>query len=242
MLGPSPNRRICPSSGRVGCHSEVVTSSSVADGRLVERFSMTGAQLALMSVGVLPVLGFGAMLVIALRRGPAVMVVMAGVFTPLFALLAVVCLLAVLRPLTLTETALLLPRVLRSYRRIALVDVAAVGMVFVRGRRFAQWAPYVWLREGTPVRLPGRVFDFEPPPLHPGDREPSWQVIAASPAGQMCRRIREVALQQQGPYGPLAGDDVRFRDSDAGPGSRYAACAYWSPVEALGIGYPPPVR
>ncbi len=203
---------------------------------------MTGAQLAFMSVGLLPVLGFAAVLLTALRRGPAVVVVVSGTLTALFAGLAVVLLLAVVRPLTLTETALLLPRVLRSYRRIALVDVAAVGMVFVRGRRFAQWAPYVWLREGTPVRLPGRVFEFEPPPQHPGDREPSWEVIAASPAGRMCRRVREVALQQQGPYGPLAVDDVKFRGNEAAPNSRYAALAYWSPVEAVGIGYPPPGR
>lgn len=220
----------------------MVSTSSATDDRLVARFYITGGQLALMSLSVLLLLGSAAMLVSALRRSPAIVAVISGGLTTLFALLGVSLVVVVLRPLALTETMLLLPRVFRSYRRIPLVDLASVGMVFVRGRRFAQWAPYVWLREGTPVRLPGRTFDFEPPPQHPGDREPSWEAIADSPAGQMCRQIRQVALQQQGPYGPLAVDSATFRDNEAAPDCRYAARAFWSPVEAVGIGYPPPGR
>ncbi|MGZ4493561.1 MAG: hypothetical protein ACXVWU_02565 [Nocardioides sp.] len=219
-----------------------MSTSSATDDRLVARFYITGRQLAMMSVSVLLLLGAAAMLVSPLRRGPAIVSVISGGLTALFALLGVSLVLVVLRPLTLTETTLLVPRVFRSYRRISLVDLASVGMVFVRGRRFAQWVPYVWLPGGTPVRLPGRTFDFEQPPQHPGDQEPSWEIIADSPPGQMCRQIHQVALRQQGPSGPLAVDGATFRDNEAAPDSGYAAQAFWSPIEAVGIGYPPPGR
>ncbi len=113
-------------------------------------------------------------------------------------------------------------------------------MVYVRSSRFMQWEPHVWLRDGSPVALPGRRFQSGPPPRRMGDREPAWHTIAGSPAGQMCLRIWEAALAVQGPYGALAADTVRFRNNDAAPDSKLRARAYWATVEGLGIGCPPP--
>ena len=208
---------------------------------MVERFFITRGQMAVVLLFLLVPIPFVSMFIGGLGGDSAVVVVVSGCLAALCGLFAVWFVAWVARPLALTETALLLPRALRSYRRLPLADIAAVGMVYVRGSRFTQWEPQVWLRDGSRVALPGRRFQGQPPARRPGDKEPAWSAIADSPAGRMCLRIRQAGLAVQGPYGPLALDTVPYRDNGAAPDGKYRARAYWSTVEDLGVGYPAPV-
>lgn len=207
---------------------------------MVERFYITRGQMAVVLLFLVVPIPFVAMFVGELGRDSVVVLAVSGCLAALCGLFAVWFVASAARPLALTGTELLVPRALRSYRRIPLPDLAAVGMVYVQGWRFTQWEPHVWLRDGSPVALPGRRFQGQPPPRRPGDEGPSWSAIADSPAGRMCLRIRHAGLALQGPRGPLATDTVRFRPNVAAPDGKYRARAYWSAADGLGIGYPAP--
>lgn len=204
----------------------------------VGRFYLTRGQMAVVLLFLVVPIPFVSMFLDELRHGSVVVTAVSGSLALLFGLFALWFVFWAARPVTLTGTTLLLPRALRSYRRIPLADVAAVGMVYVQGFRYRQWDPHVWLGDGGSVVIPGRRLQGQPPPHRPGDDDLAWAAIASSPAGQMCLRIRAAALAVQGPDGPLGLDDVRFRGNGSAPASKYRARAYWGTVEGLGIGYP----
>jgi hypothetical protein len=214
------------------------SAASTGGGGIVARFRTTGTVILLTVFYMeVPTLAMTAGLCYSIARHSSGGTAITGIFTAVMLPFAILGVVWMLRPTTLTGDRLLVPRGLHRHRVVALTDIAAVGMVYVHGSRSAGWDPYVWLGDGSRLRIPGQRFAGQSvyrsaakTAAHP----PSWQKIADSPAGRMCQALRNAALAAEANRGgALASEHAGFRspsDGDAG-----VALASWSADPAAGI-------
>jgi hypothetical protein len=177
--------------------------------------------------------------VLVAAQGAALVVVVAGPIAVGFLLGSVLLLRAADRPLALTTSQLIAPRLFRGWRAIDLTDVAGVGMHWSADEDGeGTWTLRVWPVEGPPVYIPTEQPDSVGLPgyrkrLRPITREEAplkWQRVADSPAGRMATTITEQVLSVQGANGPFE----RTARQCTPPRSSHVL-AYWSPDGRIGI-------
>jgi hypothetical protein len=213
------------------------TSAPTGGGIIAARFHATGTLILLTVLNLeVPAFAWMAGLGYSIAQHSSRGIAITGIFTAVTLPMGTLGVVWMLRPTKLSRERLLVPRGLRRHKVVPLAEVEAVGMIYVRRSKSAGWDPYVWLRDGSRVRIPGQRFAGQSvyrsaakTDAHP----PSWQKIADSSAGRMCQAIRTAALGVQREGGALEGEHAGFWPaSDAGTGF---ARAYWSADPAVGI-------
>jgi hypothetical protein len=139
-----------------------------------------------------------------------------------------------MRPALRTKT-LRLPWSLTGARRLKLVDVSGVGMLYDAGGPRAQWVLWIWMADGNSYPVESvRTFarghkeaGRPPPPAHiPKRRRPrlDWATVSRTRAGQATIAIDRQVRLVQGHSGPLAGRMDHTQALFLG-----AYYAFWSP-------------
>lgn len=137
------------------------------------------------------------------------------------ALVLAVWIVGLMRPVTLSRSALRIPSGFRTVV-IPLNDVAGVGLLYRSrrppGRGPSAWFVFVWRRNGSVQRVASLICRKE------SDASPSQ--IAASRAGRMARRLDSKIRAIQGPTGGLATLQLQ---KHANVGLTSDLVAFWSP-------------
>lgn len=156
---------------------------------------------------------------------PAVVAIL-GVFTlPLLAIAALVA--RIMRPITLTPSALRIPASGFGTVVIPVNDVVGIGLLYhVRrtpDRSPSAWFLYVWRRDGSVQRVNGLVCRKQV--------DATSSQIGRSRAGRTARRLHNKIGTMQGPTGSLAALELQ-KHSNVGLADNLLA--FWSPDGAMG--------